>query len=94
MAAINFIWLLLDGQPRPAIEVTSKPAISVTTGSRAELALPNSNPENLHTGKAKTAKPAIAVTTGFGVELSGLESENRAPTASACEPFVRLTNWA
>src|SRR5215469_10491021 len=66
----------------------AKPAISVTTGSRAELASPNPNPENLpNKGKAKTAKPAIEVTTGFGVELSGLESENRAPTASACEPF-------
>ena len=66
----------------------AKPAISVTTGSRAELASPNPNPENLpNKGKAKTAKPAIEVTTGFGVESSGLESENRAPTASACEPF-------
>jgi transposase len=66
----------------------AKPAISVTTGSRAELASPNPNPENLpNKGKAKTAKPAIEVTTGFGVELSGVESENRAPTASACEPF-------
>ena len=27
------------------------------------------------------------MTTGFGVELSGLESETRAATASACEPF-------
>ena len=33
------------------------------------------------------AKPAIEVTIGFGVELSGLESETRAPTASACAPF-------
>jgi len=66
----------------------AKPAISVTTGSRAELASPNPNPENLpNKGKAKTAKPAIEVTTGFGVELSGLESKNRAPTASACESF-------
>jgi hypothetical protein len=70
----------------------AKPAISVTTGSGAELVSPNPNPspnpENLpNRGKAKTAKPAIEVTTGFGVELSSVESENRAPAASACEPF-------
>jgi transposase len=66
----------------------AKPAISVTTGSRADLASPNPNPENLpKKGKTKIAKPAIEVTTGFGVELSDLESENRALTASACEPF-------
>jgi len=72
----------------------AKPAIAVTTGSRAELALPNPNPnpnpnpENLpQKGKTKSAKPAIPVTTGFGVEFSGLESENRTPTASGCEPF-------
>jgi transposase len=70
------------GQP-PA-----KPAISVTTGSPAALALPNTN-TNINTetlpnrGKPKTAKPAILVTTGFGVEWSG----SRAATASACEPF-------
>jgi len=33
------------------------------------------------------AKPAISVTTGFGVEWRGLESETRAATSSACEPF-------
>src|SRR5215469_15160684 len=68
----------------------AKPAISVTTGSAAEQAPPdsNTNPENLpDKGKPPTAKPAIAVTTGFGVEFSGLQSENRTPTASACEPF-------
>jgi transposase len=68
----------------------AKPAISVTTGSTATLALPNTN-TNTETlpnrGTRKTAKPAIPVTTGFGVELSGLESETRAATASACEPF-------
>jgi hypothetical protein len=61
----------------------AKPDISVTTGSRAERALPNPNPENLpQKGKVQSAKPAIPVTTGFGVEFSGLESENRTPTAS------------
>jgi len=66
----------------------AKPAIAVTTGSRAERALPNPNSENVpQKGKTKSAKPAIAVTTGFGVEFSGLESENRTPTASGCEPF-------
>jgi transposase len=72
----------------------AKAAISVTTGSTAELPPPNSNPnsnsnsENLpNKGKTKSAKPAISVTTGFGVELSGLGSENPTPTASACEPF-------
>jgi transposase len=68
----------------------AKPAISVTTGSRAERALPNPtpNPENLpEKGKTKSTKPAIPVTTGFGVEFSGLESETRTPAASACEPF-------
>jgi transposase len=72
----------------------AKPAISLTTGSTAALALPNSN-TNTNTNTEtlpnretpKTAKPAIPVTTGFGVELSGLESEDRTPTASACEPF-------
>src|SRR5215472_3696132 len=67
---------------------TAKPAISVTTGSRAELASPNPNlnpnTENLPTkGNPQTAKPAIEVTTGFGVELSGLESQTPTPTASA-----------
>ena len=70
----------------------AKPAISVTTGSTAQLVPPNtnlnSNTEPLpNRGKPKTAKPAIPVTTGFGVELSGLESEDRTPTDSACEPF-------
>jgi transposase len=74
----------------------AKPAISVTTGSTAELPLPNSNTntntntntENLPTkGKIKSAKPANQVTTGFGVELSGLGSKNPPPSASACEPF-------
>jgi len=37
--------------------------------------------------KQRAAKPAIPVTIGFGVEWSGLESENRTPTASTCEPF-------
>jgi transposase len=74
----------------------AKPAIAVTTGSTAALAAPNininsnsnTNTETLpNRGKPKTAKPAIPVTTGFGVELSGVESETRRPTASACEPF-------
>ena len=72
----------------------AKPAISMTTGSTVELAPPNpnSNPnpnsEILpNKEKNQTAKPAIPVTTGFGVEWSGLESENRTPTASTCEPF-------
>ena len=69
---------------------SAKPAISVSTGSTAELAAPNPNPnpnpENLpNREKPQTAKPAIEVTTGFGVELSGLESPT--PTPSACEPF-------
>src|SRR6266571_5713803 len=63
----------------------AKPAISVTTGSRAELPPPNSNsnsnPENRpNKGKTKSAKPANQVTTGFGVELSGLGSEHPTPT--------------
>jgi hypothetical protein len=63
----------------------AKPAISVTTGSTAELPPlnpnSNSNTENLpNKGKTKSA-------TGFGVESSGLGSENPTPTASACEPF-------
>ena len=37
--------------------------------------------------RQQPAKPAIPVTTGFGVELSGLESADRTPTASACELF-------
>ena len=66
---------------------SAKPAISVTTGSRAELTPPNPNPETLpNKGKPQSAKPAIPVTTGFGVESSG-QSENRTPTASTCEPF-------
>lgn len=66
----------------------AKPAISVTTGSTAEPAGPNSNSKPLpNRGEPKTAKPAIPVTTGFGVELSGLESETRSPTASTCEPW-------
>jgi transposase len=68
----------------------AKPAISVTTGSTAELAPPNTHPntENLPAkGQPQTPKPAIPVTTGFGVDLSELEPETRTPTASACEPF-------
>jgi len=66
----------------------AKPAISLTTGSPAEPSPPNPNPETLpHEGKTQPAKPAIPVTTGFGVGLSGVGPENRAPTASACEPF-------
>jgi transposase len=68
----------------------AKPAISVTTGSTAELAPPNPHPntENLpDQGQPQTPKPAIPVTTGLGVDLSKLEPETRTPTASACEPF-------
>jgi hypothetical protein len=68
----------------------AKPAISVTTGSTAELAPPNTNTNTEplpNRGKPQTSKPAIPVTTGFGVELSGLESADRTPTASACELF-------
>src|SRR5215831_2232843 len=35
----------------------------------------------------RPAKPANEVTIGFGAELSGLASQNHAPTPSACEPF-------
>ena len=66
----------------------AKPAISVTTGSTAQLASLNPNPKTPpDKGKSQSAKPAISVTTGFGVELSDVESKNRPPTASTCEPF-------
>ncbi|MBV8891118.1 MAG: IS21 family transposase [Acidobacteria bacterium] len=68
----------------------AKPAISVTTGSPAELAAPcsHSKSEPLpQRGGPQTAKPAISVTTGFGVESSGLASQHGTATASTCEPF-------
>src|SRR5262252_5036517 len=70
----------------------AKPANEVATGSISELAALNDNinPENLSNKResnSEDSKPANEVTTGSGLGFSGVGSENRQPTPSACEPF-------